>query len=325
LGYDDNTSATRTDIENKPRHELTPGLFAQGEGHIGNITLRPGLRVDRSPVHGMQYAPRLHGLWGYKGFSFRAGTGLAYRTVNVITEDHAALTGSRRLVLANNLKAEQALSSLAEIAFDTTLGSTHVEVVATAWQTNFTNKILPDLETDPNAIIYRNTGERAQNQGITLQLSLMRGNFSGRASGTWLQYTRYPVGEKARTVLYTPSWQSQAEVTYRWLNRRLQTTLRAEAVGPMPLPLQVNDTRPATSKPYVLFQTQVSYQATQRLTVLANVRNVGNWLPKYAPLNRPADPFDTQATSQTGTFDTAYVYGPLGGRSFLVGLDYLFN
>jgi hypothetical protein len=59
--------------------------------------------------------------------------------------------------------------------------------------------------------------------------------------------------------------------------------------------------------------------------VLANVRNVGNWLPKYAPLNRPADPFDTQATPQTGTFDTAYVYGPLGGRSFLVGLDYLFN
>jgi outer membrane receptor for ferrienterochelin and colicins len=34
-----------------------------------------------------------------------AGTG--FRVVNLFTEDHAALTGAREIIIANNLKPEQ--------------------------------------------------------------------------------------------------------------------------------------------------------------------------------------------------------------------------
>lgn len=325
LLYDDNTPATRTENTNNLRRELMPGGYVQAELPLGPATLRPGLRYEHHPVHGSQWAPRLHGaLRLAPGLLARAATGLGYRSVNVITEDHAALTGSRRLVLPQSLQPERAWTHLAELAWDTALGSVRLDLALTAWRTDFANKILADFDTDPNAIIYRNTPEQARNQGLTMQAAAVAQAWSARASATWLSYTRSLPGLERQTVPYTPSWQTQAELTYRLPGQRLEATARLEATGPQPMPLQPADDRPALSPSYALLHGQISYRPTARLTLLGQVRNLGNWLPRYAPIWRAQDPFDRGADpDRTGTFDPGYVYGPLGGRSFVLGVDYL--
>jgi outer membrane receptor for ferrienterochelin and colicins len=316
LRYTDNTPTRRI--------ETTPGLYAQAQIPIGAFWVQPGLRVDATPAHGVQASPRLHVRYNTgAGFILRASGGRGYRAVNVITEDHAALSGARRVVVPASLLPEVAYTSQAELSFDTTLGALRLGLAATGWYNYFQHKILPDYDTDPNTIYYRNTQEHAVNQGVSVQATASQGPWTMRASGTAISYKRQQTtpssGQAATRVLYAPRWQAQAEATYR--GPHFGATLRALGTGSMALPLQPSDNRPSQSKPYGLLSAQVSYAITHHITLLAQANNIGNWQPQYTPLWRPQDPFDKTATATSGTFDTAYVYGPLGGRTFVLGIN----
>jgi len=316
LRYTDNTPTNRT--------EVTPAVYGQGTLAFAGWDVQPGLRLDATQTHGVQASPRVHVRYNAgSGLALRLGGGRAYRSVNVITEDHAALSGARKVIIPARLQPEIAYTSQAEATYDTTLGSARVSLVVTGWYNAFSNKILPDYETDPTSIIYRSAKERAVNQGITLQASLVAKGWTGRAGGTLIQYLRQPQGQPARAVLYAPRWQAQAEAGYQ--GTRLGATLRAIGLGPMALPLQTADTRPAKSPAYALLSAQASFKVSHHVTLLAQANNITDWRPRYAPLWRPSDPFDKTATAATGTFDTGYVYGPLHGRSFLIGVDVTLN
>ncbi|MDZ7650453.1 MAG: TonB-dependent receptor [Cytophagales bacterium] len=67
-----------------------------------------GLRYDRHNVHGNIFTPRLSLKYSpNKDNTIRLTGGSGYRVVNLFTEDHAALTGSREVEIENDLKPEQ--------------------------------------------------------------------------------------------------------------------------------------------------------------------------------------------------------------------------
>src|SRR5690606_31765044 len=111
--YDDNTPATfykdSNSSYNKIQNTSLPGCFIQDEINFNaRQKLLIGLRYDHHNTHGNILTPRLafkHIFNINNVIRFNFGTG--YRVVNVFTEDHAALTGARNVILANQLKPEQ--------------------------------------------------------------------------------------------------------------------------------------------------------------------------------------------------------------------------
>jgi len=109
--YDDNTTAT-TDInthKTRPDKIAIPGLFFQDEFQISpSQTLLAGIRSDYHPIHKFIVTPRLAWKYSFPDKSiFRLNAGTGFRTVNIFTEDHAALTGARDVVIKETLSPER--------------------------------------------------------------------------------------------------------------------------------------------------------------------------------------------------------------------------
>ena len=72
-------------------------------------TLLLGLRYDRNSVHGNIFTPRLNYKWNAadQWTVVRLSAGSGYRVANIFTEDHAALTGARDVVVVSDLNPER--------------------------------------------------------------------------------------------------------------------------------------------------------------------------------------------------------------------------
>ena len=153
--YDDNTPATA-------EKEITslPGVFIQDEWKLSDSqTLLSGIRYDKNSIYGDIWTPRLNYKWASKDESsiVRVGFGTGYRVVNVFTEDHAALTGAREVVFTEDILPEKSWN--VNVNWNQKLYSkygTIFDLDLSVFKTEFSNRILPDYETNPNQIIYSN-------------------------------------------------------------------------------------------------------------------------------------------------------------------------
>ncbi|MCX7729531.1 MAG: TonB-dependent receptor, partial [Bacteroidia bacterium] len=70
------------------------------------------LRYDYHNVHKSIYTPRMMLLWTPLSlFTIRSGFTTGFRPVQLFTEDHAALTGARKIVIQNNLLPEKSYTA----------------------------------------------------------------------------------------------------------------------------------------------------------------------------------------------------------------------
>ena len=101
--YIDNTLA------NVNEQKFIPALFFQDEIKLRhNLSLLAGLRTDHHKDHGLIYSPRLNLKWHPETYTtVRLNGGTGFRTVNLFTEDHAALTGARDVYIIEELKPEE--------------------------------------------------------------------------------------------------------------------------------------------------------------------------------------------------------------------------
>jgi outer membrane receptor for ferrienterochelin and colicins len=65
------------------------------------------MRYDYNSIHGSILTPRIAYKWKLNDNNIIRNAGTGFRVVNLFTEDHAALTGAREIIIANNLKPEQ--------------------------------------------------------------------------------------------------------------------------------------------------------------------------------------------------------------------------
>ena len=123
--YDDDTPATTSADsifpKNQPSITLLPGVFAQDEIKLGQKhKLLLGARYDYNSEHGSIFTPRIGYKWAINENNIlRLNTGTGYRVVNVFAEDHAALTGAREVIVADNIKPEKSYN--ANINFNKTI------------------------------------------------------------------------------------------------------------------------------------------------------------------------------------------------------------
>jgi len=347
--YNDNTTATVEADEN-----WIPSLFVQDEIHLAekhNVLL--GARYDYNRNHGSIFTPRVAYKWKINDksiFRFNAGTG--FRIVNLFTEEHAALTGSRDVIVLEDLKPERSYN--ANINFLKKFYSKDGDFIGletTAWYTHFTNSIIPDYDTNPNQIIYKNLDGYAVTKGLSLNVdAVFQNGLKVIVGGTYMDVTKTENSVKTHQILtekFTGTW----AISYRIKSWFLDVDYTGNVYGPMRLPILGDlDPRKEYSPTWSIQNIQFTFNKLKNFELYGGIKNLLNWTPnKGNPfiIARANDPFDENVQISDGTavglngqtvpqgqvvsttdnpyaltFDPGYVYGPNQGIRSFFGIRY---
>jgi outer membrane receptor for ferrienterochelin and colicins len=325
--FDDNTPVTAAPetAQNRPSRTWLPGLFAQDDIRFSDRhRLLLGLRYDWNSTHGHVLSPRAN--WKYNPDelnTFRLSVGNGYRVANVFSEEHAALTGSRRVVLAADLRPERSWNANLNYTTKFFPAFGFVGLDATVFYTHFSNRILADYNTDPDLVVFDNLDGYAVSRGLTLNTdwNFIHG-LKILAGFTLMDVFAEENGARAAQI-HAPPFSGTWSASYTIPKWKLTIDYTGSATGPMPLPVVPNDFRPARSPWFSLQNVQFSRKFNQ-LEVYAGVKNLFNFLPRD-PLLRPFDPFDKYVNDPVNnphgyTFDTTYNYAPMQGRRVMLGV-----
>ncbi|SDE91538.1 outer membrane receptor for ferrienterochelin and colicins [Epilithonimonas hungarica] len=326
--YDDNTPATELEAQKT----WLPGIFIQDEITLAEKhKLLLGFRYDHNNIHGNIFTPRFAYKWSINDSNilrFNAGTG--FRVVNLFTEDHAALTGARDVIVLNDLKPEKSynvnLNFVKKIYFDS---GGFVGLETSAFYTYFTNRIVPDYETDVHKIIYDNLDGHAVSKGISLNADLTFTNgLKFILGGTLMENTLTENGiteQQMLTEKFTGTW----TVSYKIKPWNLSVDYTGNIYSPMRLPLLGElDPRKPKSPWWSIQNIQFTYDGFKKFEIYAGVKNVLNWTPnKGNPfiIARANDPFGEPTPDNPLPFDTSYVYAPNQGIRGFLGIRFNFN
>ncbi len=331
--YDDNTPATATaNGENQPSITPLPGIFIQDEWTINPThKLLAGYRYDYDIHHGSVHSPRLAYKWTpgkYNTFRFSAGTG--YRVVNLFTEDHAALTGAREVVIEEQLNPERSYNSNINYTLKVPCEPFLLGIDATAFYSYFTNKIVGDFDTDPNKIIYKNLDGYAVSRGISLNTDISFYFPLKLLLGVTYMNVFLVQHEDNVTVtsqqLHAPKWSGNFIASYSF-GKGYSVDLTGKWTGPMRLPVLPNDYRPEYSPWFSTANLQLTKKWKNGIELYGGVKNIFNFVP-VNPIMRPFDPFDKTADDPVNnpygyTFDPGYNYASLQGIRTFLGIRYI--
>lgn len=331
--YNDNTTATI-----QPEKTKISSLFIQDEiKFTESQSVLLGSRLDYNSIHGLIYTPRIAYKWKpTKNDIFRINAGTGFRVVNLFTEEHAALTGSRDVIITENLNPETSynvnLNYLKKFQFDS---GTHTVLEFSTWYTHFENQILPDYDTNPNQIIYSNLNGYSKTYGLTGNVEFIFPFGLKSMVGFTVLESKIKRDEVLSTPILTEKYSATWGITYDVSKWFLSIDYTGNLYGPMRLPLLSDlDPRPEYSPLWSIQNIQFTYKKINRFEIYGGIKNLLNWTPnKSTPfiIARANDPFDKNvvfdingnATSTPNnpyalTFDPSYVYGPNQGiRAFL--------
>lgn len=335
--YDDNTTATIHEDIN-----WIPSFFVQDEIQLTEKhKLLLGARYDYNSNHGSIFTPRLAYKWKINDSNilrFNAGTG--FRIVNLFTEEHAALTGSRDVIVLEKLKPERSYNvNLNYLKKFYSKNGNFIGLETTAWYTRFSNSIVPDYDTNPNQIIYKNLDGYAVTKGISTNVDMVFNTGLKVILGTtYMDVTKTENGITTQQIL-TEKFSGTWAVSYRLPKLFLDIDYTGNIYGPMRLPLLGDlDPRQEYSPTWSIQNIQFTFTKFKNFEIYTGIKNILNWTPnKGNPfiIARANDPFDKNVTYDTNgnviatpenpyaiTFDPGYVYGPNQGIRGFLGFRY---
>ncbi|MCA9763147.1 MAG: TonB-dependent receptor [Gemmatimonadetes bacterium] len=307
--YDDDTPATP-----QADDRLVPGLFAEAEAAVTERwTVLAGMRVDRHAAHGVIPSPRVAIRWeATDRTTVRLNLATGFRVVNLFTEDHAALTGSRQVVIEEALRPERSVTATAAVRAVIGVGTLPVTVDADAYLTRFGNRIIPDYDADPDLVRYRNLRGHSITRGVSLAASAAPATapIAFRVAASWQRVSRTDLGVTT-PVPFAPTF--KGDFTFSWTTPgRVTVDWTGSVTGPMALPRLEGH---AASSPWFTEQhLQASRALLENTFLTVGVKNLLDTRQRD-PIVAPDEPFGP-------AFDTNRVWGPVQGRRVFVAVQW---
>jgi outer membrane receptor for ferrienterochelin and colicins len=328
---------------NKAHTTHLPGVFIQNQINFNaNNKLLLGLRYDQNSIHGNILTPRLNYKVnnGDKSTTLRFSAGTGYRVAQVFTEDHAALTGAREVVFLVDLDPEKSwntnLNYIQKFYLEQGL---IIELDLSLFKTHFSNKIIPDYDTDPNKIIYNNLSGKSVSNGISINANLLAsGGLRINLGATFIDTFVEENGTKTTPYL-TERFQGVWKLEKKWRANNLTLDLTGTTVGALKLPtLGELDPRADISTPFSIINLQLTKSWNNTIESYGGIKNILNFTPPKNSIARAFDPFDRRvnfddsgsvlATTNNPyalTFDPSYIYASNQGIRFFLGLRWKYN
>lgn len=338
--YNDNTTATK-----QPEKTKISSLFVQDEIKLAEKhSVLLGTRYDYNSIHGAIFTPRIAYKWKpSKNDIFRINAGTGFRVVNLFTEEHAALTGSRDVIITENLNPEKSYNINFNYLKKFEMGNgIHSVMEFSSWYTHFKNQIIPDYDTNPNQIIYSNLNGYSKTYGVTGNLELI----FPFGLKTMIGFTALESKNKRDGIISTPilteKFSTTWGITYDIAKWNASIDYTGNLYGSMRLPLLGDlDPRNEYSPFWSIQNIQFTYKNFKRFELYGGVKNLLNWTPnKNNPflIARANDPFDKEVVFDANgnatatpnnpyalTFDPSYVYAPNQGIRGFFGIRYILN
>lgn len=306
--YDDNTVITQTnDLTNAPDRIWLPGFFVQDEVSAGTKNkFLLGIRYDYNSKHGGIFSPRFN--WKFspdKDNIFRLSLGNGYRVVNLFSEDHAALTGSRKVLIKNALKPERSYNANLDYQKFFTFEKGYGNVQFNAFYTYFSNKIIADYDQDPELVVYDNLKGYGISKGVAFNSEFAFTSGLKAFIGATLMDVYRVESELKINQIQTPGLTGNYSISYSFEKAQLSFDLTGNIYSPMRLPVvrEYGDTRPEYSPWFGIHNIQATKRLKNGLQIYGGLKNFTNFLPKY-PIFRADAPFSEQ-------FDPSYNYAPM--------------
>ncbi len=292
---------------------FVPAMFLQYD-HTFSEEFRAlaGIRADHHEDHGVIVSPRFNLKSSPSDHTtFRLNVGTGFRIVNLFTEEHESLTGSRQVVVEENLNPEQSVNLALNWNQIVDIGPSVLNVDFDVYYTRFSNQIIPDYDT-PNQIIYRNLDGHSVSRGLAIS---MAHNFIAPLTytvGVTIQDV-FSVDDGVKEALpFSPDFNTVFGLTYRFLDESLVMDYTGRLVGTMRLPDYPG--RPDESRMFSEHNLKLSYKINPDLEIYLSGKNLFNYVQED-PIIAPDRPFSEE-------FATDYVFGPLQGRRIMSGVRY---
>ena len=343
--YDDNTTATFNEFLGINKEEITqlPGVFIQDEIQFNEQnSLLLGFRYDYNSIHGTIFTPRLNYKISNQDLSsiLRISIGSGYRIAQIFTEDHAALTGARDVVFLNDLDPEMSWNINLNYVYKMYLKQGHIlNFDASIFRTDFSNKILPNYDTDPNLIIFDNLSGKSVTQGISLNFnSVFQNGLRISLGATYID--SYIDSKGLKTIPYlTEKFQGVWNIKYEFQKSNITLDFTGTITGPLKLPLLGDlDPRSQFSPTFNIINLQLTKEWNNSYELYGGVKNILNFTPADNSIARAFDPFDREVKFDASgaaqvspgnpyalTFDPSYVYASNQGSRFFIGFRYYLN
>ena len=343
--YDDNTTATFNEFLGINKEEITqlPGVFIQDEIQFNEQnSLLLGFRYDYNSIHGTIFTPRLNYKISNQDLSsiLRISIGSGYRIAQIFTEDHAALTGARDVVFLNDLDPEMSWNINLNYVYKMYLKQGHIlNFDASIFRTDFSNKILPNYDTDPNLIIFDNLSGKSVTQGISLNFnSVFQNGLRISLGATYID--SYIDSKGLKTIPYlTEKFQGVWNIKYEFQKSNITLDFTGTITGPLKLPLLGDlDPRSQFSPTFNIINLQLTKGWNNSYELYGGVKNILNFTPADNSIARAFDPFDREVKFDASgaaqvspgnpyalTFDPSYVYASNQGSRFFIGFRYYLN
>jgi outer membrane receptor for ferrienterochelin and colicins len=328
--YDDNTIATEQSGGEQLQAQYVPGIFVEDEWqwHPRAMALF-GVRLDHYALHGVIPSPRASVKFNFSEWTtLRLTSGSGFKMVNLFTEDHAFVTGQRRVEIAEALRPERSWNLSTNLNHIHAIGESSGALDADVYYTRFGNKVIADYQS-PGKIIYANSAGHAESIGMAGSFSQQFKRFFSYQLSANLNRTQLRDEHGAASpMLFAPKWGALWMANYQWRKWQVDVSYSASVTGPMSLP-EVFDldaygtpmplARPTQSNAFAIHNLQVSKQFFNGLWVVyGGIQNLLNYKQKETPLVGYNDP--TALPGFSPYFDTSYSYAPMHGREWFIGL-----
>ncbi len=302
------------------RTESVPGIY--GEYTFGSehhkFGLIAGSRVDYHNLFGWLYTPRLHLKYNFTPeFIVRVSGGRGYRTPNPYADNIGVMVSSRRLVIEEKPKLEDAWNG--GINLTTRFHFLHREgsLSLDFYRTDFVNQLVVDQYSQNDAVLYYNLegSSYANSFQVTLTHEIIERltvKLAYKIDDTHTDYRSYTAMAKPMLArdkaLFDVSYKDEKE---HW---RFSTTFQWEGVKPLASTVEFGngtDVKNDYSPSYFQLIAQVT-RVFKNWEIYLGGENLLNYTQEN-PIISPDNPFGP-------TFDATRVWGPIMGRKFYVGI-----
>lgn len=315
-----NLTGANTYKQDELQRESVTGAYAQYTYSMNDkLVLMAGLRGDYSSNYDFFVTPRFHLKYTPGEYlNIRLSAGKGYRTNYVLAENNYLLASSRKIVIDNDLKQEEAWNFGLSASAVIPLFGKSLSLNGEFYYTNFEQQMVVDMDSDAHRVCFGNLNGKsyARNfqldasypffQGFTLLAAYRLSDVKTTYAGVLREK---PLTSKYKGLL-TASYQTPLGI---W---QFDVTLQLNGGGRMPLPYQLPDGSESWQARYGAFE-QLSAQITRyfrRWSVYVGGENLTDFTQKRTIVDA-SNPW-------VSTFDSTMVWGPVHGVKGYVGVRF---
>lgn len=304
------------------KKESVPGAFIQYTySDTSKITIVAGVRSDHHNLYGNLFTPRFH--LRYKiadGLILRASAGKGYRSANVLAENAFMLASSRDMIIANDLKIEEAWNSGISLSGHVDLFGKEINISTEFFHTSFINQIITDLDADVDEVRFSNLKGRSYSNVLQFEASIRPIEGFDLLAAWRVNDVMMTIDDVLRTKPLSSRYKGLLTASYLTRMRKWQFDYTLQINGPGRIPSTISNPEayrmPDSFSAFPVMNAQVT-RNFRKMHIYAGVENLLDYTQHMAIIDAN-DPFGEH-------FDSSLIWGPVHGRKIYAGFRFFLN